>query len=185
MDPENRLLSRMNRQRLDFESLRDAMLATSGRLDRTLGGPPVDLAAADCRRRTIYGLVDRQNLASMLQQLRFCQPRGAHLPRGTLPRFRSRPCFCSTVRFVLEQARAFAQRAEQGGPEQREQRIARMFQLALGRPASAEELRSAKSFLDAGGSWPELGTSAVVVERIQLCGLMPCKKTRRQSIDSL
>ena len=66
VDPENRLLSQMNRRRLDFESLRDAMLATSGRLDHAPGGPPFNLAAADGRRRTIYGLVDRQNLASML-----------------------------------------------------------------------------------------------------------------------
>ncbi|MGE3822434.1 MAG: PSD1 and planctomycete cytochrome C domain-containing protein, partial [Isosphaeraceae bacterium] len=34
-DPENRLYWRMNRRRLDFESLRDALLAVSGMLDRT------------------------------------------------------------------------------------------------------------------------------------------------------
>ena len=38
-DPDNRLLWRMNRQRLDAECYRDAILARSGRLDFTMGGP--------------------------------------------------------------------------------------------------------------------------------------------------
>lgn len=40
-DPENRLLWRMNRSRMDAESYRDAVLAVSGRLDLTAGGPGV------------------------------------------------------------------------------------------------------------------------------------------------
>jgi hypothetical protein len=38
-DPDNRYLWRSNRRRLDAESLRDAMLAVSGRLDETRPGP--------------------------------------------------------------------------------------------------------------------------------------------------
>src|SRR5207249_9663111 len=33
VDPENRLLSRANKQRLDFESMRDSLLSASGELD--------------------------------------------------------------------------------------------------------------------------------------------------------
>ncbi|MFM7556690.1 MAG: PSD1 and planctomycete cytochrome C domain-containing protein [Verrucomicrobiota bacterium] len=40
-DPLNRWLARQNRLRLDAEIIRDVALAASGRLDRTLGGPPV------------------------------------------------------------------------------------------------------------------------------------------------
>jgi Protein of unknown function (DUF1553)/Protein of unknown function (DUF1549) len=40
-DPENSLLSRMNRRRLDAEGVRDAMLAVSGELNPKLGGPGV------------------------------------------------------------------------------------------------------------------------------------------------
>lgn len=42
-DPENKLLSRMNRQRLDAESIRDAMLVASGRLAAPSGGPGLPL----------------------------------------------------------------------------------------------------------------------------------------------
>ena len=44
-DPENRLLSRANRRRLEAEVIRDSMLLASGQLDRTRGGPslPVDV----------------------------------------------------------------------------------------------------------------------------------------------
>jgi hypothetical protein len=38
-DPENRLLARFPMQRLDAETVRDAILAATGRLNRTAGGP--------------------------------------------------------------------------------------------------------------------------------------------------
>ena len=41
LDPENRLLWRMNLARLEAEAIRDAVIAASGKLDRTLGGPPI------------------------------------------------------------------------------------------------------------------------------------------------
>jgi hypothetical protein len=41
IDGDNRLLWRMNRMRLDAESLRDAVLVITGMLDRTMGGPSV------------------------------------------------------------------------------------------------------------------------------------------------
>ena len=45
LDPENRLLARANRGRLEAEVIRDSMLLVSGQLDRTRGGPslPVDV----------------------------------------------------------------------------------------------------------------------------------------------
>lgn len=79
IDPDNRLLWRMNRQRLDGESFRDAVLAASGRLDCTMGGPGVahfkqspgpqstpvleyagfDWSTAAGKRRSIYRIVWR------------------------------------------------------------------------------------------------------------------------------
>ena len=43
LDPENRLLARMNSQRLDAESIRDAMLVASGSLAAPAGGPGLPL----------------------------------------------------------------------------------------------------------------------------------------------
>src|SRR5262249_27542896 len=40
-DADNRLLWRMNRTRLDAESVRDSVLLAAGKLDRTMGGPSV------------------------------------------------------------------------------------------------------------------------------------------------
>ncbi|OYW18298.1 MAG: hypothetical protein B7Z55_10875, partial [Planctomycetales bacterium 12-60-4] len=42
-DPDNRLLWRMNRQRLDAEAIRDSMLAISGKLTLSAGGPALPL----------------------------------------------------------------------------------------------------------------------------------------------
>ena len=41
IDADNRKLWRMNRRRLDAESIRDSVLQASGKLDLTMGGPPV------------------------------------------------------------------------------------------------------------------------------------------------
>ena len=46
-DPENRLLWRMNRRRLDAESIRDGILLLAGRLDHTRGGPTLPLHSLD------------------------------------------------------------------------------------------------------------------------------------------
>ncbi len=43
VDPANRLLWRMNRRRLDAEALRDSMLAVSGQLHESAGGPAIPL----------------------------------------------------------------------------------------------------------------------------------------------
>ena len=75
VDPDNLLLWRMNRQRLDFESTRDSLLAVAGTLDETRGGRSGNLADPACSRRTIYGTIDRQNLPSLFRAFRFCQPR--------------------------------------------------------------------------------------------------------------
>ncbi|MGB7158868.1 MAG: PSD1 and planctomycete cytochrome C domain-containing protein, partial [Tepidisphaeraceae bacterium] len=74
VDPENRLLWRMNRRRMDFESLRDSLLFAAGQLDRSVGGRPVDIASAAATRRTVYGFIDRQNLPGMFRTFDFASP---------------------------------------------------------------------------------------------------------------
>ena len=58
IDPENALLHRMNRHRLDFEALRDSILLVSGTLDRTMGGKSVDITKEPFpKRRTVYAFI--------------------------------------------------------------------------------------------------------------------------------
>jgi hypothetical protein len=64
-DPENRLLWRQNRRRLEFEPLHDAMLAVSGGLDLKTGGPSVPLFSGKTRR-AVYGSIDRLEFPSLL-----------------------------------------------------------------------------------------------------------------------
>jgi hypothetical protein len=77
IDPQNHLLWRANIRRLDFEEIRDSILALGGQLELTMGGPPVQLdvgAGGFSHRRTIYGTVDRRNLPEVYGQFDFANP---------------------------------------------------------------------------------------------------------------
>lgn len=80
IDPDNRLLWRMNLRRLDAEALRDAVITVSGIADYTMGGPPVLLAASpsglqsvpgdgteSAARRSVYLVARRSNPVSFLR----------------------------------------------------------------------------------------------------------------------
>ena len=72
IDPENQLLWRMNRRRLEIESLRDSMLAVAGRLDLTAGGVPFALTAQPSTpRRSVYGFIERGTHSGYAERFRF------------------------------------------------------------------------------------------------------------------
>jgi len=76
-DPQNHLLWRANIRRLDFEEIRDSVLALGAQLDLTMGGAPVRLDFGEggfSHRRTIYGMVDRRNLPEVYGQFDFANP---------------------------------------------------------------------------------------------------------------
>jgi len=74
-DPENRLYWRQNLRRLDFEALRDSVLAVSGNLDRKMGGRGQEMVTTGGpARRTLYGLIDRQNLPGLFRTFDFASP---------------------------------------------------------------------------------------------------------------
>jgi hypothetical protein len=146
-DPDNRLISRMNRQRLDFEALRDTLLAASGKLDLTVGGLPVVLESEPfSARRTLYGFIDRQNLPGLFRTFDFANPDTSSQGRfhTTVPQ---QALFLLNSPFVLEQARALAERAKAncggGQPEQ----VQALYRLALQRPATRNEVDPAEKFM--------------------------------------
>ncbi|MFO0814225.1 MAG: PSD1 and planctomycete cytochrome C domain-containing protein [Gemmatales bacterium] len=81
-DPENRLLWKMNRRRLEFEPLHDAILSVSGQLNTSMGGPAVPLFS-DKNRRAIYGYIDRLDFPSLLTTFDVPSP-ASSTPQRTL-----------------------------------------------------------------------------------------------------
>ncbi len=148
-DPENRLLARMNRQRLDFESLRDSLLATANRLDDKMGGPPVEITKAPfATRRTVYGFIDRQNLPGLFRTFDFASP-DATVPQRYQTTVPQQALFLMNSPFTIEQAKAFANRPDVAKLTKMEERVERMYRLAYGRTPDADELALAKKFLSA------------------------------------
>jgi hypothetical protein len=147
VDPENRLLWHYPRRRLDLESMRDAMLFVAGRLDGRMGGRSVDVAGDPAnRRRTVYGLVDRQSLPTFFRAFDFASPdqSAERRPRTTVPQ---QALYSMNAPFVIEQARALAARSEVAGASTTEGRIAAIYRAALGRMPTAVERRVATLFL--------------------------------------
>jgi hypothetical protein len=147
VDPENRLLWRANRQRLDLEAMRDAFLLISGRLDAQRGGRPVDIVNNPLnRRRTVYGLVDRQSLPGMYRAFDFAVPDASveRRPQTTVPQ---QALFGLNSPFMVEQAKALAARPAVAGAPSPEQRVAALYHLVLTRNPDPAEVRSALRFV--------------------------------------
>ena len=147
-DPDNRLLCRANRRRLDFESMRDAMLLAAGRLDDAIGGRPVDLSAEPySNRRTIYGFIDRLNLDPMYTTFDFASPdvTAAERPTTTVPQ---QALFGMNHPFVLEQARAIAARGLVEAAEGEDVAVAEaIYHAVYGRPALPAEVKTAVAYV--------------------------------------
>jgi hypothetical protein len=149
IDPDNRLLWRMNRQRLDFESMRDTLLAVSGRLEHRSGGRPVDIAAdpsSSCR--TIYGLVDRQSLPGVFRAFDFASPdqSSERRPRTMVPQ---QALFALNSPFVIEQARSLTARPEIAAVEEPGQKISAIYRAVFAREPSPDELTMGLAFVRA------------------------------------
>ncbi|MCW5558987.1 MAG: DUF1553 domain-containing protein, partial [Verrucomicrobiae bacterium] len=93
-------------------------------------------------RRTVYGLVDRQNLPSLFRSFDFAAPDQCveRRPRTTVPQ---QALYALNSPFVLEQARALVALpavAEEPDPSAR---VRQLFRSVLGRDPSADETSSA------------------------------------------
>jgi hypothetical protein len=153
VDPENKLLWRANRRRLDLEALRDSLIAVAGRLDEKMGGPSVSLTGAPfSTRRSVYGFIERQNLPAFFRTFDFANP-NTHTPERPQTTTPQQALFLMNSPFAIEQATFLAERSEAQGPNaaaNRVRRINRLFRLTLGREPALDELTDALDFIDAG-----------------------------------
>jgi hypothetical protein len=146
-DPANRSLWRAERRRLDFESLRDALLAVSGRLDPTLGGKPVpEPLSASARRRTLYGQLDRLHVPGLYRSFDFPSP-DATAPQRDYTTTPQQTLFLMNHPFVLECARSLASRPEVAAEPDFARKVAALYRLAYGRDPLPEEVALPLQFL--------------------------------------
>ncbi|PYK96223.1 MAG: hypothetical protein DME19_20400 [Verrucomicrobia bacterium] len=148
IDPENRLLWKMNRQRLDFEEMRDSLLAVSGKLDLAEGGHAVDIIGEPpSPRRTIYGFVERQNLPNMFRAFDFASPDTTSPQRfaTTVPQ---QALFLMNSPFVIEQARNLARRPDIQACSNPDERIRRLYKATYQREPDRMELNLSLRFVE-------------------------------------
>jgi len=163
-DPKNQLLSRMNRVRLDGETIRDAMLVSAGQLSSRKGGPgvrpalPKEIVATllkdqwlespeeeDHRRRSVY-IFARRNLRFPIFEA-FDRPDGnascaLRLKSTTAPQ----ALMLLNSAFSNQMANAVAGNAIKAGADMNDQ-IALCYRQILLRSPSDAELQSSRTFL--------------------------------------
>ncbi|MGZ5569059.1 MAG: DUF1553 domain-containing protein, partial [Limisphaerales bacterium] len=146
-DPQNRLLWRANIHRLEFEAMRDSILAIGGVLDLKMYGRPVNLGEQPySRRRTIYGNVDRRNLPEVYNQFDFANP-----DITTGKRYETivpqQALFMMNNPLVVEQARNLVnQKAFTDCPDAKS-RIEYLYEHIFQREPTVVELQLAASFI--------------------------------------
>jgi len=159
-DPENRLLWRMNRRRLEAEEIRDALLATSGRLDETMGGSLLQsknhtyvtsTASSNdvnyqSRRRSVYLPVIRSAVYDVFSAFDFADPSTAN---GKRPATTVAPqaLFMMNSALVLAESRALAERTLQATGVDESARVALLYRDVYGRSSTAAETARDLRFL--------------------------------------
>jgi hypothetical protein len=163
-DPSNRLLSRMNRLRLDGESIRDTMLMSADRLSSRRGGPgvmpplPSELLGTllkkqwevspdeeDHRRRSVYLFV-RRNLRYPLFEVFDRPDTNASCPERNRSTTAPQALWQLNSEFSLTAARDLAVYLRKSADSQREQ-ISLAYRRTLCRQPGSDELDASLAFL--------------------------------------
>jgi hypothetical protein len=144
-DPENLLVGRMPRQRLDAEELRDALLYVSNGLDATLGGPAVKELTSG--RRSLYLLMVRSDRSNY--RMLFDAPDPMTIAEKRIDStVAPQALFLMNHPFALERTRALAELSAKNGVTPRA-RIEWLYQTLYARPASEREIDLAETALSA------------------------------------
>jgi hypothetical protein len=163
IDPGNQLLWRQRLRRQESEIIRDAILSASGSLDRTQGGPPIQIEPRDDglvvlnakalptpnagNRRSIY-LFARRNYNVTLLSV-FDQPvMATNCVRRIASAVPLQSLTLLNDAFMLEQAEQFAQRVAASAGESQERRIELAFRIAFARQPTNDEVGAARTLLE-------------------------------------
>ena len=157
-DADNRYLWRMNRTRLDAECVRDAVLAVSGRLDRTMYGPSVqqfafkddhspvyDYAKFDpdspgADRRSVYRFIVR-SVPDPLMDTLDCPDASLLSPKRNTTLTALQALSLLNNPFMTRQAEHLAERVKAQSPDVAAQ-VAAAFELATARPPTPDEAKA-------------------------------------------
>ncbi len=162
IDPDNRLLWRQNRRRLEVEPFRDSLLAIGHELDRQLFGQAQliygdkfeETGAAktihDAFRRTVYLPINRAALEDFFSTFDYVDPAVSleKRPSTTVPH---QALFLMNHRLATHAAWRFADRLKQA-TDDAAQRIKLAFVIAIGRQPTADEFFTATNFVNTLGS---------------------------------
>ena len=166
IDPDNELLSRFRRTRLDGEELRDALLAVSGTLSTTMGGKPVlpelpdelnqmksikalwsvSNNAEERSRRSLYVMV-RRNLRYPFFEAFDRPDTNASCSRRSVTTIAPQALTLLNSRIAHTAAAAMAARIIREAGDGRDAQIHRAFRLAYGREPDDGELDFSRKFL--------------------------------------
>jgi hypothetical protein len=146
-DPENALLWRMNPTRLDFEAMRDSLLAIADELDPAEGGQPVDITSNTLpERRSVYAFIDRQNLPGMFRAFDFANP-----DLSSAERFQTivapQALFLLNSPLLADCARGVVARCESDALAGDNARIDKLYELIYQRAPTSGELELARDYL--------------------------------------
>ncbi|CAN5698205.1 PSD1 and planctomycete cytochrome C domain-containing protein [soil metagenome] len=167
-DPENHLLWRATKRRLDAEAIRDAMLAASGELDlerplaslvgRVIGDRPIALIGLDkklptdldgAKHRSVYLPIIRDRLPDVLDLFDFADASLVTGARETT-NVPTQALYLMNSPFVQERAEAMADRLARES-DNVEGRVRLAFLFCFGRLPEAEESRRVSEFLGEAG----------------------------------
>lgn len=162
-DPQNLLWHRMPLRRLEAEAIRDSLLAVSGRLNTTVGGPSVPVFLTPFMsgrgrpeqsgpldgngRRSIYLAVRRNFLNPLLLAFDAPAPTST-VGRRNVSNVPAQALALLNNAFVIEQARLWAEQALAAGTPETEL-VTRLYEAAFARTPDADELHAALEFVRA------------------------------------
>jgi hypothetical protein len=160
-DPGNRLRWRMNRRRLDAESIRDAVLVSSGKIDLEFGGVNIKMGTtseygyefAD-DRRSVYTPVFRNQLLELFEAFDFANPNqvSGGRPSSTIA---TQALYFMNHPFVIEKSREAAKRLLQIEGLSEPDRIDLAYRESLGRLPGGRERELAAAFVSRSPGSPE------------------------------